>query len=112
MTYHYGIRMLHTEDSPEAVKRLFLNYESTVKHFGGVKLSDYKGVASGTVTAASPKDACEKLYAAYNADERPHGYRGRSMSVSDVVILRDDAREESLWFCDSFGFQKLGNEED
>lgn len=108
MTFTYGIRQIHPrKGNREAVDRLFTGYDTTVELFGGVDLSFYEAVDSGTVSAADPVDACEKLFMAYNSDERPHGYRGRSMSVSDVVILRDDSGEESIWFCDHFGFREL-----
>lgn len=112
MTFSYGIRQIRDKQNREAIDRLFLGYDSTVEHFGGVKLAFYEPADSGTVSAASPEAACEKLFSAYNAAERPHGYRGRSMSVSDIVILRDDSGEESLWFCDHFGFRKLDEKED
>lgn len=33
----------------------------------------------------------------------PEGYKGHSMSVSDLVETKD-----GLFFCDSFGFKKVG----
>ena len=108
MTFNYGIRQIHPEKgNREAVDRLFTGHDTTIELFGSVDLSFYESADSGIIGGVSPEEACENLFIAYNADERPHGYRGRSMSVSDVVILRDDAGEESIWFCDLFGFRKL-----
>ncbi|MBO5273657.1 MAG: hypothetical protein J6I45_03485, partial [Clostridia bacterium] len=52
---------------------------------------------------------CEKLYMRYNVD-RPAGYTGRSMSVSDIVNLWDNSGEEPIktsWFCERIGFIRI-----
>lgn len=108
MTYSY--LFLQLKDCPgENTERLFLSYESTVRHFGAVDLSRYHTVHMGTIEAYSQPTACEKLYGIYNAG-KPEGYRGRSMSVSDVVILWTNGTvppQEGRWYCDSFGFRLL-----
>ena len=111
MTYSYQFCQLRAEEHPEASDRLFCGYDATVERFGGVDTELYQTADVGTVRSSNPYKACEMLYAAYNADERPHGYRGRSMSVSDIVILCDDSLEESAWFCDIIGFRKLKKED-
>ncbi len=110
MTYSYQFCQLRTEGNQEAIDRLFCDYDATVERFGGVNTELYQTADFGLIKAEDPEEACEMLYAAYNADERPHGYRGRSMSVSDIVMLCDDSLEESAWFCDSIGFRKLKKE--
>lgn len=110
MTYSYQFCQLRAKENQEARDRLFCNYHATVERFGGVNRELYQTADFGLINAEDPEEACEMLYAAYNADERPHGYRGRSMSVGDIVILLDDSGEESAWFCDSIGFRKLKKE--
>lgn len=39
--------------------------------------------------------------------EHPEGYRGRSMSVSDVVELTDSEAGSEFFFCDTIGFKKI-----
>ena len=45
----------------------------------------------------------EDIYRQFNLDH-PADFRGRSLSVSDVVVLRQDGKE-TAHYCDSFGFK-------
>ena len=47
----------------------------------------------------------EDVYQMFNL-EHPEGYRGRSLSVSDVVEIRD-GEKAGFYYCDSFGFRKV-----
>ena len=47
----------------------------------------------------------ESLYARFNLD-RPEDFHGHSLSVSDVIALKQNGRL-SCYYTDSFGFQKL-----
>ena len=47
----------------------------------------------------------KQILPAYDREEKP-GYRGRSMSVSDVVVLQQDGME-TAHFCDRFGFVEV-----
>lgn len=108
MKYTYCFDQL--QDTEENWLRRFESYERTAKEYGGVDLDRYFTADSGIVAADSPEEACERLFMAYNRDTRPHGYEGRSMSVSDVVRLWDNTVAppvEMVFFCDSFGFRKL-----
>ncbi len=109
MKYAYTFDQLR--DVPaKNTDRLFLSLEATVRLFGAVDLSRYYAADHGIIEAPDPITACERLFAAYNADTRPAGYSGRCMSVSDVVRLWDNSVEppkKSTWFCDSIGFKRL-----
>ena len=108
MTYTYIFLQLKNTD--ENHLRRFEDYESTVEHFGGVDMDRYFTADDGLVEADSATEACENLFWKYNRDERPDGYTGRSMSVSDVVILyneNENPTAKTVWFCDSIGFRKL-----
>src|SRR5215472_4269400 len=49
--------------------------------------------------------ACDELFRIFNAD-RPADYRGRSMSVGDVVVLRfEEAPRTMAYACSSDGFE-------
>lgn len=108
MKYTYTFNQLR--DCPgENTERLFLDYKTTVRRFGPVDLNRYYTVDHGTIEAHSQPTACEKLYGIYNAS-KPDGYHGRSMSVSDVIILWDndtDPPQRGCWYCDSIGFRLL-----
>ena len=57
-----------------------------------------------------PKDL-EEIYEIFNLD-KPDGYHGRSMSVSDVIAVR--SHEDGCtqyYFCDSIGFKQISFEE-
>lgn len=45
----------------------------------------------------------EQLYIIFNNSKYPEGYEGRSMSVSDVVVL-DDGNTRETYYTDSIGF--------
>ena len=49
----------------------------------------------------------EDIYRTFNL-EMPEGYKGRSLSVSDVVeIVEADSVEPGFYFCDMIGFKKI-----
>lgn len=108
--YGYELEQLRS-GTGEGIRKLYMGY-AWVKEHGGVDRGSYYTADSGTVTARSETEACEKLYMKYNTAERPQEYKGRCMSVSDIVILRKGGEEpeESAWYCDSVGFVRLGEE--
>ena len=55
-------------------------------------------------------ETLEDVYTKFNID-LPTGYRGRSLSKSDIVEVENkNGVERSFWFCDSFGFAEVGFE--
>lgn len=48
----------------------------------------------------------EDIYLTFNMI-RPEDYRGRSLSVSDIVELVGNDEECGFYFCDSLGWKKL-----
>ena len=50
--------------------------------------------------------ALEDLYSQFNADEKPEGFTGHSLSVSDVIALKNGGAV-SYHYCDSVGFREL-----
>ena len=49
----------------------------------------------------------EEIYEIFNLD-KPDGHHGRSLSVSDVVAVRDPGSKKiDYFFCDSIGFKKV-----
>lgn len=51
-------------------------------------------------------DSLEGLYTIFNI-QHPPGYRGRSMSISDVVEICVSEAESAFYYCDSFGFARV-----
>lgn len=88
----------------------FMAYESLAKFQGSPDVDSwiYDKVFAGEVNCFT----LEKLYEIFNR-EHPAGYKGRSMSVSDVVEIVDGTTGKSYFhFCDSFGFQQVSFEPD
>lgn len=73
-----------------------------------VDLSIYNKVFEGDVDA----NGLEDVFSTFNADYRTmhQDYKGRSLSVSDVVEVVDapvGSVEPGYWFCDSIGFKRV-----
>jgi hypothetical protein len=64
----------------------------------GFSLNDYDVVYEGFV---DDEDALESLFYIFNAD-RPEDFKGRSMSVSDVVEL-----DGKYYYTDILGFKEI-----
>ena len=47
----------------------------------------------------------EEIYCKFNI-AHPEGYHGRSLSVSDVVVIRREGLEKA-YFCDTVGFEEV-----
>lgn len=81
---------------------MFLDYARTLA-LGGVDTREYAKVFDGDIRANDLED----VYRTFNIRTTlPHGYRGRSMSISDVVVT-----EEGAFFTDRVGFVKIPFEE-
>lgn len=80
----------------------FMDYEYAAEH-GGVNLRDYERVYTGTISSVDTTETLERLYAVFNRPDLPAGYAGRSLSVSDIVVLED----AGAYFCGSIGWRKL-----
>lgn len=84
----------------------FESYENLKKmqpDFRGVDSSVYQRVFDGEVAAKDLED----VYRIFNID-RPGDYRGRSLSVSDVVRVSESENVASgFYYCDSIGFRQV-----
>lgn len=69
---------------------------------GIVPAEVYEMVFEGEVKAETTED----LFSIFNA-RFPKGYKGRSLSVSDVAeVIRSDGKS-TFYFCDSLGFKRI-----
>ena len=66
-----------------------------------VDSSIYNKVFSGEVEC----ETLEDVYQMFNIDH-PSGYKGRSLSVSDVVEITDGT-DKGFYFCDNVGYEKI-----
>lgn len=97
----YSIFQLN--DTEAATKKLFMNYEATMKR-GGVDFRQYNTVYTGEINAdgKDPAEILEALYTKFNTN-RPADFRGHSLSVSDLVALE----ATGTYFCDSIGWKQI-----
>lgn len=98
----YSILMLKNS----CASKLFMPYRWTMDN-GGVNLDEYEAVYTGQIERfwavdAALEDIFEDIFVMFNLN-RPADYRGRSMSVSDLVVLEGIG----TYYCDSVGFQKI-----
>lgn len=83
----------------------YMNYEWAMNH-GGVNFLDYETVYTGEITVTdpgtNPGKILEKIYTIFNTS-LPADYRGRSLSVSDLVAIGNTG----IFFCDSIGWKQI-----
>ena len=78
---------------------MFMNLEFALKKSNGrINESTYELVYEGELKAKNLED----VFFIFN-NAHPAGYRGRSLSTSDIV----EVEGAGAFFCDSFGFQKI-----
>ena len=74
-----------------------------LKHVGlRVEQKNYNFIYSGLLEKG---ETLEDIYRRFNLDH-PEDFRGHSLSVSDIVVLRQ-AGKETAHYCDSFGFSEV-----
>lgn len=83
----------------ESVNAMFTSWDRLKRY--GIKFdpSRYKSVYNGKMNVKDLDDAYAQLQG-----QKPDGYKGHSLSVSDVVVMDGKA-----YFVDDFGFRKLRN---
>ncbi len=70
----------------------------------GFSIDDYKEVYSGE---REKKYILANLWEEFNINH-PNDFRGHSLSVSDVIALKDDGKDYWYWYyCDSFGWEEI-----
>lgn len=81
---------------------IFEDLEWLQSHGREVDFNNYRRVYQGELRSG---ENLNDIYERFNINH-PEDYTGRSMSVSDVVVLRNE-REAKAYYVDSFGFQEL-----
>lgn len=73
----------------------------------GVQLNhdDYDLVYEGEIDEFKENATLEAIFTQFNTDF-PEDFRGRSLSVSDVVVVSTDGKD-TAYFVDSFGFKEM-----
>jgi hypothetical protein len=86
----------------KGIEYLYRNMTSISRKGWKIEKPDYKMVYSGSWTL---DDSLDGLFETFNINH-PHDFTGHSMSVSDVIVIREDG-ELRAYFVDSFGFREL-----
>ena len=82
----------------------FCSLDRIRREVGQVPAEAYEKVFEGDVECAN----LEEAYMLFNRDDRPGVREFHSMSVSDVVAVRDpETGEDSFHFCDTVGFEEI-----
>jgi hypothetical protein len=71
----------------------------------GFSIHDYEVVYEGAIGDYNVEYTLEKLFDMFNI-YRPEDFKGRSMSVSDVVML-DRGTYVEYYYCDHIGFKLI-----
>ena len=82
---------------------VFENFARMKKETGGrIPTELYECVYEGELNAETPEDVFTIFNTVY-----AEGYKGRSMSVSDVVEFEYSNAIRVFYYCDSVGFKKI-----
>lgn len=89
------------KDIPENEMLHFTPYEYASKF----RLTESRYEKVYEATATKEEDSLDKIYHKFNL-EKPEGYKGHSLSMSDVVVLNVDGVRKA-WYCDDIGFKEM-----
>ena len=96
----YLIYQLKQDDSAKNLR--FSDLERIRQTGNDVRINNYELVYLSQLT---PADTLESLYAEFNL-HHPSDFRGHSLSVSDIVVFRENGNEKA-YYCDSVGFKEV-----
>lgn len=96
------VTIYQLNDTPEAAQMRFMRLEYIQKSNLSIDIGKYN-----EIYACSMKDgeSLEDVFARFNVD-RPADFKGHSLSVSDVVSIRENGKS-TAYFVDSVGFKEL-----
>lgn len=100
------IKVYQVESNLDSKGVKFCSYYSALKLASVIDSSIYECVFDGNLEASNLEDIFEALNG-----EHPIGYRGHSLSVSDVVevLEKTDTVDVGYYYCDSIGFKELSD---
>lgn len=99
------IRIYQINSDRDENRMMFLSHDRLERFQGSPEVDSkiYDKVYDKEVDCSN----LEEVYTLLNIDH-PEDYRGRSLSVSDVVeVYESDAIPQGFYFCDSFGFKQV-----
>lgn len=100
-----NVRVWQLKPETDVCKK-FIGYEERCRKYDPPTRDEYQCVYDGTMNT----NDLEALFEIFNV-EQPEGYKGHSLSISDVLELYDEKRSQ-FFYVDSAGFQELALEEE
>lgn len=94
--------LFQLKDTPENIDLHFESYDRLTKHGHSVNRDNYNQVYTGALFAGETLDS---IYERFNL-HHPDDFRGHSLSVSDVIVIHRDNRDQA-YYVDSFGFKQV-----
>ena len=92
----YKIYQLKNSSENHAIR--FEGYSLAEKHGEPAKPENYDLVYSGSLDEFKDENKLEAIYTKFNLD-RPEDFKGHSLSVSDIIVMNNEAN-----YVDSYGF--------
>ena len=94
--------LFQLKNTPENKDLLFESYDRLTKQGHSVNQDNYDQVYTGALFAGETLDS---IYERFNL-HHPDDFRGHSLSVSDVIVIHKDNRDQA-YYVDSFGFKQV-----
>ena len=91
-------KIYQLKNSPENHAIRFEGYSLAEKHGEPANPENYDLVYSGSLDEFEDENKLEAIYTKFNLD-RPEDFRGHALSVSDIIVMNDEAN-----YVDSYGF--------
>ena len=91
-------KIYQLKNSPENHAIRFEGYSLAEKHGEPAKSENYELVYSGSLDEFEDGNKLEAIYTKFNLD-RPEDFKGHSLSVSDIIVMNNEAN-----YVDSYGF--------
>lgn len=100
------VKIYQIEMEKDIENAKFRSLDEHKKVYGKVDEKLYKKVFDGDLKLRGNEEgalALERVYEALNIGEKPEGYTGTSLSVSDIVVLENG----EAYYVEPFGYAKL-----
>ena len=95
--------LFQLKDTAECRNLKFRSFDHLSRLGVPVRGSHYNKVYSGTLKSGENLDSVYERFNLYHPDD----FRGHSLSVSDVIVLHKDNRDQAYYYVDSFGFRQV-----
>jgi uncharacterized protein YciU (UPF0263 family) len=97
-------QILQVRDDAENSRYIMFSSLEMVEHLGLKITKDlYEKVWEGEIEEANDVYVTlEQIFHQFNIGRKPEGFKGHSLSVSDIIKL-----EDKFYYCDSFGFEEI-----